>query len=392
MSEYHIPPHGHTLQPRLISDAALQQEITLAGSLPIVRITSRETSDLIMLAIGAFSPLDGFMRKQDYLQVMETMHLSNGTLWPIPITLSISTKQADAIRLGDQVALVDDESGELVATMTVEEKYSYDKEMEAKKVFRTTDAMHPGVAKLYKQHDLLLGGPVKVLSEGPYPDWYGSHYARPIETRALFQARGWQTIAAFQTRNPIHRSHEYCTKIALEICDGLFIHPLVGKLKDDDIPAEVRMQCYQTLLEHYYPSERTVMHVYPMEMRYAGPREALLHAVIRQNFGCSHLIVGRDHAGVGSYYGPFDAQKIFDEIKPDDLFIKPLKIDWTFWCYRCGAMASTKTCPHPKEDRLSISGTRLREMLTKDEPIPQEFSRPEVLDLLRAYYHNQKGK
>lgn len=392
MSEHPIPPHGHSLQPRLVTGAALQQEIASAGAMPIVRISSRETSDLIMLAIGAFSPLDGFMRKQDYLQVVETMHLANGTLWPIPITLSASSKQAESIRLGDQIALVDDESGELIATMTVEEKYSYNKELEAKKIFRTTDAMHPGVAKLYKQHDVLLGGPVNVLSEGPYPDWYGSHYARPLETRALFQAHGWETVAAFQTRNPIHRSHEYCTKIALELCDGLFIHPLVGKLKDDDIPADVRMQCYQVLLDNYYPPERTLMRVYPMEMRYAGPREALLHAVIRQNFGCTHLIVGRDHAGVGSYYGPFDAQKIFDEINPDELYIKPLKIDWTFWCYRCGAMASTKTCPHPKEDRLLISGTRLREMLVKNEPIAEEFSRAEVLALLRAYYQNQKGK
>jgi sulfate adenylyltransferase len=392
MSEYRIPPHGKSLHPLLVSDVVLQQELALAGSLPVIRISSRETSDLIMLAIGAFSPLDGFMRQHDYRQVVETMHLSNGTLWPIPITLSVSSVQAENITPGKRIALVDDESGELMATMLVEEKYHYDKEIEAKKVFRTADPAHPGVAKLFKQQEVLLGGPVIALSEGPYPEWYGQHYARPIETRALFQAHGWETIAAFQTRNPIHRSHEYCTKIALEICDGLFIHPLVGKLKDDDIPADVRMQCYQVLLKNYYPADRAMLRVYPMEMRYAGPREAILHAIIRQNFGCSHLIVGRDHAGVGSYYGPFDAQKIFEELKQDELYIKPLKIDWTFWCYRCESMASTKTCPHTKQDRLLISGTRLREMLTNNEPIPKEISRPEVLTILQAYYQNSKGK
>jgi sulfate adenylyltransferase len=391
MPDHIVPPHGGALRPLLVTGDELQQEISDAASLPVVRCTSRETSDLIMLAIGAFSPLSGFANREDYRQIVETMHLSNGTVWPVPITLSVGRQQADTLTVGETVALVDDESGELMATMRIEDKYTYDKEKEAKQVFLTTDVAHPGVAKLYAQKEVLLGGTVKALSEGPYPGWYGAHYARPSECRALFSSKGWKTIAAFQTRNPIHRSHEYCTKIALELFDGVFIHPLVGKLKDDDIPADVRMQCYQVLLQNYYPADRTVMRVYPMEMRYAGPREALLHAIIRQNFGCSHLIVGRDHAGVGNYYGPFDAQKIFDQLKPEELYIQPLKIDWTFWCYDCGGMASTKTCPHPKERRLLISGTRLREMLTNGEAIAPEFSRPEVLSILQSFYQIQKG-
>jgi sulfate adenylyltransferase len=242
------------------------------------------------------------------------------------------------------------------------------------------------VAKLYAQGDVLLGGPVKALSEGPYPDKYGNYYARPAETRAIFEERGWRTVAGFQTRNPIHRSHEYLTKIALEVSDGLLLHPLVGKLKEGDIPADVRMKCYEVLLENYYPRDRVVCRVYPMEMRYGGPREALLHAVFRQNFGCSHLIVGRDHAGVGDYYGPFDAQEIFTTLQPGDLQLQPLNIDWTFHCYKCGNMCSDKTCPHPREDRLFISGTKLREMLSAGEYPPTEFSRREVLEILREYY------
>ncbi|MFO7871884.1 MAG: sulfate adenylyltransferase, partial [Kiritimatiellia bacterium] len=256
-------------------------------------------------------------------------------------------------------------------------------------VFRTTDSEHPGVAKVFAQNDVLLAGRVTVFSELNFPERFGDYYLRPAETRAIFAERGWKTIAAFQTRNPIHRSHEYCTKIALEICDGLLIHPLVGKLKKGDIPAEVRMKCYEALLNKYYPRDCVVCAVYPMEMRYGGPREAVLHAVFRQNYGCTHLVIGRDHAGVGSYYGPFDAQHIFDEIAPGELLIKPLKIDWTFWCYECGGMASTKTCPHPKEKRLLISGTELRKMLSEGTKPPEEFSRPEVLEILMEYYKDQ---
>lgn len=274
-----------------------------------------------------------------------------------------------------------------MGSMVVEEKYSYDKHTEVVQVFRTDDAAHPGVRGVLDQGEIYLGGPVTVFSEGDYPQRF-AEFARPAETRAIFAERGWTTIAAFQTRNPLHRSHEYLTKIALEVCDGLLIHPIVGKLKSGDIPAEVRMECYRVLLENYYPRDRVVLKVYPMEMRYGGPREAVLHAIIRQNFGCSHLIVGRDHAGVGNYYGPFDAQKIFDELAPGDLHIQPLKLDPTFWCWRCGSMASLKTCPHPPEDHLSISGTKLREMLSRGERPPEQFSRKEVVDVLVKYYQS----
>lgn len=387
-----VPPHGGKLNPLLLQGEALEYEIEKAQSLPQIRMTSRETSDLIMMAIGAYSPLDGFMRHDDYIGVVDKMHLSNGLLWPIPITLSTPKEQADGLKIGNDIALVDDESGELMGTMTINEKYTYDKKHEAKQVFRTEDEAHPGVAKVYTQHDVLLAGPVRALSEGEYPKTYGDYYARPAETRAIFEEHGWHTVAGFQTRNPIHRSHEYVTKIALEVSDGLFIHPLVGKLKPGDIPADVRMKCYEVLLEKYYPSDLVVCKVYPMEMRYGGPREAVLHAIFRQNFGCSHLIVGRDHAGVGSYYGPFDAQKIFEEFDDNELHLKPLNIDWTFWCYKCEGMASMKTCPHGKEDRCLISGTKLRELLANGEMPAKEFSRPEVLEILMDYYRSVNKK
>jgi len=381
-----VPPHGGQLNPLLVEGNERQDEVAKAQSLPQIELSSRETSDLIMMAIGAFSPLEGFMGENDYINVVDSMRLADDTLWPIPITLSVTKDKAGGIPLGSEIALIDGEDKTLMGTMSVREKYSYDKKHEAKLVFRTEDEAHPGVAKVYAQEDTLLAGPVKALSEGPYPERYGDRYGRPAETRAIFEERGWDTIAAFQTRNPIHRSHEYCTKIALEVCDGILIHPLVGKLKADDIPAEVRMKCYDVLLQNYYPDDRVVLKVYPMEMRYGGPREAILHAIFRQNYGCSHLIVGRDHAGVGDYYGPFDAQEIFDEIRDEDLHIKPLKIDWTFWCHKCDGMASMKTCPHSKEDRVLISGTKLREMLSKGEMPPKEFSRPEVVQILMEYY------
>ncbi len=383
-----VPPHGGALKPLLLEGERQEQWLHRSRSLPTVRLTSRETSDLIMMAVGAFSPLSGYMQEQDYLGVVEEMHLADGTMWPIPITLSVTSEQAGSLTVGDDVALVDDESGEIMGIMTIREKYRYDKRKEARKVFRTEDEGHPGVAKIYAQGDVLLGGPVKALSEGPYPLIYGDHYGRPADTRRIFNDRGWSTVAAFQTRNPIHRSHEYCTKIALEVSDGILIHPLVGKLKADDIPAEVRMKCYEILLDLYYPRDRVVLKVYPMEMRYGGPREALLHAIFRQNYGCSHLIVGRDHAGVGDFYGPFDAQTIFDEISAGDLHIEPLKIDWTFWCHKCDGMASMKTCPHGKDDRVLISGTKVRAMLSEGVMPPKEFSRPEVAQILMDYYRN----
>jgi len=383
-----VPPHGGKLIPLLVDADEKGEGLREAFTLPVVHLNSREVSDLIMLATGAFSPLRGFMGKEDYQRVVKEIRLGNGLLWPIPITLSVLREEADNIREGQRVALADLVNDEIMASMLVQEKYSYDKKAEAVQVFGTDDEEHPGVKKIYEQGDVYLGGPVEVFSEGGYPERF-PEFARPAETRAIFADKGWTTIAAFQTRNPLHRSHEYLTKIALEVCDGLLIHPIVGKLKAGDIPAEVRMECYRVLIDNYYPRDRVVLKVYPMEMRYAGPREVILHAIIRQNFGCSHLIVGRDHAGVGSYYGPFDAQRIFDELSPGDLHIQPLKLDPTFWCQKCGSMASPKTCPHGKEDHLSISGTKLREMLTRGERPPEQFSRKEVLDILVKYYQSE---
>ena len=388
MSSLLVPPHGGQLKPLLIPESERTEAIEKAKSLPSVRLTSRETSDLIMLAIGAFSPLDGFMTQADYKGVVNDMQMTDGTLWPIPITLSVPKEQAGSLTIGDEIALIDDESDAVMGSMTIKEKFSYDKKHEAKNVFKTDDENHPGVAKIYTQHDVLLGGPVKVFSEGDYPQQFGDYYARPAETRAIFEKHGWHRIAGFQTRNPIHRSHEYVTKIALEVMDAVLIHPLVGKLKEGDIPADIRMKCYEVLIENYYVTENIVLKVYPMEMRYGGPREAILHAIFRQNFGCSHLIIGRDHAGVGNYYGPFDAQKIFDEIPDNALHIQPLNIDWTFWCHKCEGMASMKTCPHGKDDRVLISGTKVREMLDQGEMPPKEFTRPEIGQILMDYYQS----
>lgn len=381
------PPHGGRLLPLLQEDGREQLRKD-ARRFKQVRLNSRETSDLIMLGMGAFSPLGGFLRQEDYRSVVSEMRLANGVLWPIPITLSVTKGEAHNLREGQSLALVSEDEGNVLGVLELEEKFEYDKREEAREVFATDDEAHPGVAKIYAQGEVYLAGPVKVLSEGGYPERF-PEYARPTETRRIFGARGWKTIAAFQTRNPMHRAHEYCTKVALELCDGLFVHPIVGGLKAGDVPAEVRLRCYQVLLGNYYPPERVVLRVYPMEMRYAGPREALLHAIIRQNFGCSHLIIGRDHAGVGSYYGPFDAQKIFDRIGPQDLHIKPLKMDWCFWCYRCEGMSFAKTCPHSIEDRLVISGTELRQMLGAGKTPPPEFSRPEVMQILLEYYRDQ---
>jgi len=386
-----VAPHGGKLLPLLVSGDERNEWLSEAGALPRVRLNSRELSDLIMLAMGAFSPLQGFMGKEDYRRVVGEMRLTGGVLWPVPITVSVAKEDADKIKEGQKVALVNTDGNEIVASMLVQEKYDYDKKAEAVKVFGTADEQHPGVQKIYEQGDVYLGGPVRVFNEGGYPERF-PEFARPAETRAIFADKGWATIAAFQTRNPLHRSHEYLTKIALEVCDGLLIHPIVGKLKSGDIPAEVRMECYKVLLANYYPPDRVVLKVYPMEMRYGGPREAVLHAIIRQNFGCSHLIIGRDHAGVGTYYGPFDAQKIFDELKPGDLQIQPLKLDATFWCRKCDSMASPKTCPHGADEHLSISGTKLREMLTRGERPPEQFSRKEVVDVLVKYYQGRSEK
>ena len=383
-----VPPHGGKIFPLLSSGDEKTEGLKEARTLPAVKVSSREMSDLIMLATGAFSPLQGFIGNEDYQRVVKEMRLSNGLLWPIPITLSVSREEAGRLREGGNIALVNPVSAEIMASMVIQEKYSYDKKVEARHVFGTDDEQHPGVSSIYEQGEVYLGGPVKVFSEGGYSDRF-PEYARPSETRAIFAKKNWTTIAAFQTRNPMHRSHEHLTKIALEVCDGLLIHPIVGRLKAGDIPAEVRVECYRALLNSYYPRDRVVLKVYPMEMRYAGPREAILHAIIRQNFGCSHLIVGRDHAGVGSYYGPFDAQNIFDELKAGDLQIQPLKLDNTFWCHKCCSMASLKTCPHEEGAHLMISGTKLREMLARGESPTEQFSRKEVVDILIRYYQKQ---
>lgn len=382
-----VKPHGSdVLLPLLLEGEALAAEQARAQGLKKVLISSRESGDLIMLGIGGFTPLTGFMGKDDWHSVCTNMTLSNGLFWPIPITLSTSADVADTITLGEDVALVDSETGEVMGTMTVSEKYSIDKSLECQEVFRTTDPAHPGVKMVMEQGDVNLGGTVKVLSQGEFPTKYADTYMTPAQTRALFEEKGWKTIAAFQTRNPMHRSHEYLAKIAVEICDGVMIHSLLGALKPGDIPADVRQEAIGVLIDKYFKKDTVVQSGYPLDMRYAGPREALLHALFRQNYGCSHLIVGRDHAGVGDYYGPFDAQHIFDELQKDALITQPLKIDWTFWCNACGGMASTKTCPHEEHNHVKVSGTKLRKALSEDEEVPDNFSRPEVLDVLRAYY------
>jgi sulfate adenylyltransferase len=389
-----VNPHGKQkkLKPLLLEGKALEEAKAKAKTLTQVKMTSRETGDLIMLGIGGFTPLDGFMGKADWQGVCDKFTMADGTFWPIPITLSTTKGQADSLKIGEDIALVDEESGETMGIMTVKEKYSIDKEHECKKVFGTTDTEHPGVAKVMAQEDINLAGPVKVLSQGKFPEEYPGIYMTPMESRKFFESKGWSTVAAFQTRNPMHRSHEYLAKIAIEICDGVFIHMLLGKLKAGDIPADVRQNAIDALTENYFVKDSVMVGGYPLDMRYAGPREALLHALFRQNYGCSHLIVGRDHAGVGDYYGPFDAHKIFDEIPKGALETQPLKIDWTFWCHKCDGMASMKTCPHGKEDRLILSGTKLRKMLSEGEEVSDKFSRPEVLKILRAYYEGLTEK
>ncbi len=382
-----VKPHGaDALKILLLEGNALAEARTRAAGLPQVRLASREVGDLIMLGIGGFTPLDGFMGEADWRGVCDDMQLANGLFWPIPITLSTDTGIADGLAIGGEVALVDGESGELMGTMRVTEKYRIDKAHECRQVFRTTDPAHPGVKLVLEQGDINLAGPVQVFSQGEFPGKYPDIYMTPAETRALFDRKGWSTVAAFQTRNPMHRSHEYLAKIAIEICDGVLVHSLLGKLKPGDIPAEVRQEAIGVLLDKYFVANTVVQSGYPLDMRYAGPREALLHALFRQNYGCSHLIVGRDHAGVGDYYGPFDAHHIFDEIPADALLTKPLKIYWTFWCHACGTMASERTCPHDAAQRVLVSGTKLRKALSEGGEVDPQFSRPEVLEVLRRYY------
>ncbi|MRR49550.1 MAG: sulfate adenylyltransferase [Rhodocyclaceae bacterium] len=382
-----VNPHGGgSLKPLLLEGEAQKQELTRAKTLTQVKVSSREKGDIIMLGIGGFTPLDGFMTHADWQGVCDGMKMANGLFWPIPVTLSADKALAEGIKTGQDIALVDPDDGSILATMKVTEKYSIDKAHECATVFKTTDLEHPGVKMVMEQGDINLAGPIKVLSQGDFPEKYGDLFLSPKQTRAQFEAMGWSKVAAFQTRNPMHRSHEYLAKVAIETCDGVLIHSLLGNLKPGDIPADVRADAIGTLVENYFVKNTIIQAGYPLDMRYAGPREALLHALFRQNYGCSHLIVGRDHAGVGSYYGPFDAHHIFDEIPKGSLETQPLKIDWTFWCYKCGGMASARTCPHGDDDRLLLSGTKLRKMLSEDQDVPAEFSRPEVLAILRKYY------
>ena len=384
-----VKPHGaDELKTLLLEGDELAAEKARAESLPKIQLASREVGDLIMLGIGGFTPLEGFMGEADWRGVCDDMQMANGLFWPIPITLSVSSEEADKLKTGDEVALVNEEDGELMGSMKITEQYRIDKAHECQQVFKTTDVAHPGVKMVMDQGDVNLAGTVKVFSQGEYPTTYADTYMTPAETRALFEANGWATVVAFQTRNPMHRSHEYLAKIAIEICDGVMVHSLLGKLKPGDIPADVRQEAISVLLDNYFVDNTVVQSGYPLDMRYAGPREALLHALFRQNYGCSHLIVGRDHAGVGDYYGPFDAHHIFDKIPPGSLEVKPLKIDWTFWCHKCDTMSSMRTCPHESKDRVLISGTKLRETLSTDGEVNSNFSRPEVIEILKRHYQS----
>jgi sulfate adenylyltransferase len=367
-----IRPHGGHLVGRL------GERPNGVDALERVTLTTREVSDLDMLATGALSPLEGFMGRDDYERVLDEMRLAGGLPWALPVCLAVETAPQ-----GDRVALADG-SGRLLAVLEVEDVYPYDKQREADRCFRTTEAEHPGVGRLYAQHPLYISGRVTVFDRVPPP--FPELAKDPAETRAAFAERGWKRVVGFQTRNPIHRAHEYLTKVALETVDGLLIHPLVGETKSDDVPAATRVECYRVLVDKYYPADRVVVAAFPAAMRYAGPREAIWHAICRKNYGCSHFIVGRDHAGVGSYYGSYDAQLIFDEFAPHELDIEPMFFEHSFWCRVCGSMASAKTCPHPSDEHVHLSGTKVRELLSAGELPPVEFSRPEVAEVLTDAY------
>lgn len=405
-----VPPHGGKgLVCCLLEGEALEKEKKKAETLPKIEISSRARGDLIMMGIGGFSPLDGFMNKQDWKSVCENMLMANGTFWPVPVTLDVPASVAQTLKIGEEVALV--YKDEIMATMKIEDIYEMteaDKKWECEMIFKGNgpDSQnfwevapndHPGVKMVLAQHEYNIAGPVKVLSQGDFPERFPGVYMTPAQLRAKMDERGWADVAALQLRNPMHRSHEYLAKIGVETSDGVVIHSLVGSLKPGDIPADVRVKCIDTLVEHYFVPEFVIQAGYPLDMRYAGPREALLHATFRQNYGMNKLLVGRDHAGVGDFYGMFEAQEIFDRMPvPADegkrLLCRPLKIDWTFYCTKCDGMASMRTCPHSKEDRVILSGTKLRKMLSEGAEVPDHFGRPEVLAILREYYSGLKDK
>jgi sulfate adenylyltransferase len=378
-----IAPHGGQLINRIATAEKRQELIDKADALPRVQLDERSLSDLELIAIGGFSPLTGFMEQADYRSVVNDMRLDNGLPWSIPITLSVSEEQADALSEGSLIRL-DSPEGKFVGVLELTQKYTYDKELEAIHVYRTNDSNHPGVKVVYEQGPVNLAGPVWLLQRHPHP-LFPAYQIDPADSRLLFRERQWKTVVGFQTRNPIHRAHEYIQKCALETVDGLFLHPLVGATKSDDIPADVRMRCYEILIERYYPKNRVILAINPAAMRYAGPREAIFHAIVRKNYGCTHFIVGRDHAGVGDYYGTYDAQYIFDEFEPGELGIVPMKFEHAFYCTLTGGMATSKTSPSAPEQRVHLSGTKVREMLRRGEMPPPEFSRPEVAsELVKA--------
>ncbi len=384
-----IAPHGGQLVNRVVEGSAATALANEAKSLPTLTLSPREAFDLEMIAIGAFSPITGFMGKADFEGVCKNMRLASGAVWPIPVTLAPANDVAAKVSVGQKIAL-NDPKGRLLGVLTVTEKYAHDKALEIPNVYKTEDEKHPGVAAVKAQGDTCIAGPIDVLTTTHEPE-FSEYRLPPAKTREAFAAKGWSTVAAFQTRNPIHRSHEYLTKCALEMTDGLLIHPLVGETKSDDIPAETRMDCYRVLVDNYYNKARTLLTVMPLAMRYAGPREAVLHTLIRKNYGVTHFIVGRDHAGVGNYYGTYDAQQIFDQFDlPKDIGVTILKFEHTAWCKKCEAVVSSKTCPHGPEDKVAPSGTKVRDMLKAGERPPQEFSRPEVADILIKWAQGAK--